>query len=137
MHNYSVALRICGKDLDLAEVSATLKLNPTQTRLIGQPRSPKSVWLESMWEYEARPGEDKIFWNSLEDGLRQVVAVFVSRKSGLRKYQRRFKVFLWCGHFSSSFDGGPTLSPTMLKALSGLGVQLILETHFSGEPSVE
>src|SRR6266404_6171659 len=57
MHTYSVALRISGTDLDLADVSAKLRLTRTQTRGIGQPRSPNSVWPESMWKYEVRPGE--------------------------------------------------------------------------------
>ena len=137
MHSYSVALRIGGTDLDVAEVSATLRLKPTQTRLIGQPRSAKSVWPESMWEYEVRPGKDKVVWDSLEDGLRKVLSAFASRKRALRKYQRRFKVFLWCGHFSSSFGGGPILSPVILKALGDLGVELVLETYFSDEPHTE
>jgi len=137
MHSYTVALRISGADLDLAEVSKTLRLKPTQTRLIGQPRSAKSVWPESMWEYEVRPGKDKVRWDSLEDGLRKVVSVFVSRKRSLRKYQRRFKVFLWCGHFSSSFGGGPTLSPIVLRALGDFRVELILETYFSDKPHTE
>jgi hypothetical protein len=56
MHTYSVALRISGTDLDVDEVSAKLRLKPTQTRVIGQPRySDKSVWSESMWEYEYDP----------------------------------------------------------------------------------
>ena len=137
MHSYSVALRISGTDLDVAEVSATLRLKPTQTRLIGQPRSTKSVWPESTWEYEVRPRKDEVVWDSLEDGLQKVLSAFVSRKRALRKYQRRFKVFLWCGHFSSSFGGGPTLSPLVLKALGDLGVELILATYFSEEPQTE
>jgi hypothetical protein len=43
-------------------------------------------------------------------------------------------VFLWCGDFSSSFGGGPRLSPQILKALGDFGVELILETYFSDEP---
>jgi hypothetical protein len=135
MHSYSVALRISGTGLELGEVSATLRLKPTQTRLIGQPRSAKSVWPDSMWEYEVRPDNDKVVWDSLEEGLQKIASTFGSRKRALRKYQRRFKVFLWCGHFSSSFDGGPTLSPPMLKALAELGVELILHTHFCDEPN--
>jgi hypothetical protein len=137
MHTYSVALRICGADLDLTDISAKLGLNPTQTRIIGQPRSPKSVWPESMWEYEVWPGQDVVMWDSLEDGLRSLVSAFASCKEELRKYQQRYNVSLWCGHFSSSFNGGPVLSPTILKALGDFGVELILETYFSEEPHVE
>jgi hypothetical protein len=136
MHTYFVALRISGIDLDLADVSAKLRLEPTQTRVIGQPRSPNSVWDESMWEYEVRSGEGKVEWESLEDGLQTVISAFVSRKSELWNYRQRHKVFLWCGHFSSSFSGGPTLSPQILKALGDFGVELILDTYFH-DPDTE
>jgi hypothetical protein len=137
MHTYSVALRISGTDLDLADISAKLRLKPTQTRVIGQPRSPNSVWPESMWEYEVRPGEGKIVWDSLEDGLHTVISAFVSRESELHNYRQRYKVFLWCGHFSSSFCGGPTLSPQTLRALADFGVELILDTYSSCDPDTE
>ncbi len=138
MHTYSVALRICGAELDAAEVSANLKLKSTQTRVIGQPRfSTNSVWDESMWEYEVRPTKDKVVWDSLEDGLRAIFAAFVSREEALRKYQQRYKVFLWCGHFSTSFCGGPTFSPRLLKELADFGVELILDSYFSDEPEAK
>jgi len=125
MHTYSVALRISGTDLDLAEVSGTLKLKATQTRVKGQPRySSDFLWPESMWEYEVRPAEGPM-WDSLEDGLRTVISAFVAHQKELRNYQQRYKVFLWCGDFSSSFGGGPTLSPQILKALGDFGVQLM------------
>jgi hypothetical protein len=86
MHTYSVALRISGTDLDVDEVSAKLRLKPTQTRVIGQPRySDKSVWSESMWEYDVRPSEGKVVWDSLEDGLRTLLSAFVSREVELRE----------------------------------------------------
>jgi hypothetical protein len=138
MHTYSVALRISGTDLDVDEVSAKLRLKPTQTRVIGQRRfSTNSVWDESMWEYEVRPAEGKVVWDSLEDGLQAVLSAFGSCDKEVRNYQQRYRVFLWCGHFSSSFSGGPTLSPQILKALGDFGVELILDTLFSDEPDAE
>lgn len=138
MHTYSVALRIRGTDLDLAEVSDRLKLKPTQTRVKGQPRSSSDdVWRESVWEYEVRPGDGKPDWDSLEDGLQTVISAFASREGELRNFQQRYKVFLWCGHFSSSFDGGPTLPPQILKALADFGVELILDSYSSCDPDVE
>jgi hypothetical protein len=137
MHTYSVALRISETDLDLADISAKLRLKPTQTRVIGRPRSPNSVWPESMWEYEVRPGEGKVVWDSLEDGLQTVISAFVSREGELRNCWQRCKVFLWCGHFSGSFCGRPTLSPQILKALADFGVELILDTYSSYNPDTE
>jgi hypothetical protein len=68
------------------------------------------VWDESMWEYEVRPNRNrKRDWSSLElePGLTKIASAFRSRKRLLRNYQRRFKVCIFCGHFSSSFNGGP------------------------------
>jgi hypothetical protein len=90
-----------------------------------------------MWEYEVRPGEGKVVWDSLEDGLQTLISVFGSRERELRNYQQRYKVFLWCGHFSSSFCGGPTLSPQILSALANFGVELILDTYASDGPDGE
>ena len=90
-----------------------------------------------MWEYEVRPGDGKTVWDSLEDGVQTVISAFVSREGELRNFQQRYKVFLWCGHFSSSFCGGPTLSPQILKALADFGVELILDTYSSYDPDAE
>jgi hypothetical protein len=130
MHQYSVALRISGAKLDPAEVTARLGRTPTQVRIAGQPRTDKSVWDESMWEYEVRP-EGKTVWSSLEEGLRTLLSAFQSSNQILEHYQRNFHVFLWCGHFSSSFGGGPTFSSTLLKQLGDFGVQLYLDAFFS------
>ncbi len=131
MHEYSVALRIRGAKLDPTEVTTRLHLAPTQVRIAGQPRpGGKSVWAESMWEYEVLP-EGKTAWPSLEEGLRTLLSAFQSLNATLEHYCRDFHVFLWCGHFSSSFDGGPTFSSMLLKQLGDFGVELYLDTYFS------
>lgn len=131
MHRYLVSLRISCGDLDPFTITSGLGLEPTQTRTKGQPRGPKSVWDESMWEYEAKPTNGEREWCSLEQGLKSILSTFASRQRTLREYQQRFKVFLFCGHFTSSFDGGPTLSPSMLEQLGKFGVELFLDTYCS------
>jgi hypothetical protein len=133
MHEYDVALRISGKTLDVTEVTSTLGLKPTQIRIAGQRRSEKSVWDESMWEYRVLSSK-RMPWSSLEKGLDRIVSIFRPHQKLLRQYQRRFRVQLFCGHFSSSFDGGPTFSPPLLKVLGNFGVELFLDTYFSDEP---
>jgi hypothetical protein len=51
----------------------------------------------------------------------------------LREYQQRFDVCLFCGHFTSNFDGGPTFSPSLLEELGDFGVELFLDTYHSAE----
>jgi hypothetical protein len=131
MHTYSVALRITGSKLDVSEVSARLGLQPTQTQLFRQPEGIQ------LWIYQVRPEGEKVNWDSLEEGLRKLISVFAGREKELHSYQRENEVFLWCGHFSSSFNGGPTLSPQILKALGDFGVELILDTYVSSDDDEE
>ncbi|MCU1333854.1 MAG: hypothetical protein JWM08_2846 [Candidatus Angelobacter sp.] len=130
MHEYSVALRISGLDLNPAKVTANLGLTPTQVRAAGQRRSDNTVWGHSMWEYATQP---ETLWPSLEDGLKALLSTFQTRIEALRHYQKDFQVILWCGHFSSSFDGGPTLSSAILKQLGDFGVELYIDTYASEE----
>jgi hypothetical protein len=110
-------------------------MEPTQVRIKGQARpGGKSVWDESMWEYEPTPSGGDREWRTLEEGLRAVISLFASRQQLLRDYQQRFRVFVFCGHFTSSFNGGPTFAPSLLKELGDFGVELFLDTYCSGEP---
>lgn len=137
MHSYLISLRITGEDLDHKRVSADLGIEPTQIRIRGQPRpGSKSVWRDTMWEYEVRPSSGKD-WDSLEQGLKKIALRFQPQKEILRRYQQQFKVELFCGHFSSGFNGGPTLSPEILKQLGEFGVEVSLDTYSSADSSDE
>jgi hypothetical protein len=135
MHEYSIALRISGTELNPVEITTNLELIPTQVRNRGERRSDKSNWAESMWEYAAR-GNGETFWSSLEEGLDALLLDFQRRIDAVRHYQKTFDVALWCGHFSSSFDGGPLLSPALLKRLGEFGVALYIDTYFFEEPNL-
>jgi len=134
MHSYLVSLRISGKTLDPSIITSELGIEPTQVRIKGQPRpGGSSAWDESMWEYEAKGSNGGRDWPSLEQGLQALLSMFASRRTTLQEYQQRFKVSLFCGHFTSSFDGGPTLSPSLLEELADFGVELFLDTYYSGK----
>ena len=134
MHSYLVSLRISGQTLKPSTITSELGMEPTQIRIKGQPRpGGGSTWDESLWEYEAKASDGRPDWHSLEEGLQTLVSAFASRQTTLREYQQRFKVSLFCGHFTSSFDGGPTLSPSLLEVLADFGVELFLDTYRSGE----
>jgi len=130
MHSYLVSLRISGKAFDPSDVTKDLSIEPTQVRIAGEPRpGGKSVWEESMWEYEARPTTGEIEWLTLEAGLRELLSSFSNCVEKLRVYQRLNEVCIFCGHFSDSFNGGPSLSPALLKSLGDFGVELFLDTY--------
>jgi len=46
------------------------------------------------------------------------------------EYKQRYSVEFWCGHFQSSFDGGPRLSAQLMRRLSDFGVDLYIDNYF-------
>ncbi len=136
MHRYTVELRIVGTDLDPEQVTNDLGILATRIRRKGEPRSKTSKWAESTWAFEVLPpGQDD--WSSLEDGLNALLGVAFPIRSRLGQYSATNRIFLWCGHFTSSFDGGPVLTPKLLKSLADMGVELILETHCVNDSEAE
>jgi hypothetical protein len=127
LHEYTVALRISGERLDIDALTRQLRVQPTQIVKVGDVRrgspSKKAIWSHEVFSQAGTS------WTSLEDGLMALIAVFEPRKQAIELLQQEFEVFLWCGHFSSSFDGGPQLSPHAFKALASLGVTLYLDTY--------
>lgn len=130
MHKYTVSLRIASAELDVAQVTKELGLSPTQTRSVGDRKNGIAVWDKALWEFEVHP-QGRSDWDSLEEGLATLLKIFDAHEDALRKYGEKHEVFIWCGHFSSSFDGGPHLSAGILSALGNFGVPLWLDTYSS------
>jgi len=134
---YKVCLRICGQGLDTYEVTSELGVDPTKVIRTGDKGvlgpAPIPVW---MWEARTDSGSEK--WNELEAGLQRVISVFGNRSEALQKLQLRWEVLLFCGYFTDEL-GGPTFSPSILKGLGALGVELFLDTYLyeSGEQAVD
>lgn len=132
MHSYTVSLRIESPTLDTAQITKELKLTPTQTRAAGGRRSRQTVWQKGLWELEVVP-EGGAHWDSLEAGFSRVIDTFSSHRSLLQEYRAKHDVYLWVGHFSSSFSGGPRLSAEVLKALGDFGVPVWMDTYFADD----
>jgi hypothetical protein len=139
MHSYTVSLRIESPTLDVSNVTKDLGIAPTQTRAAGQYRSPTSVFEEALWEFEVVPEKidfavedrpDWPQWKSLEAAFKKLLSVFSNHASILEKYGEHHEIYLWVGHFTSSFGGGPRLSAEILKALGDFGIPVWVETHF-------
>jgi len=132
MHTFTVALRISGRSLDAIKATKDLGITPTQTRIAGERRGANSTWDETMWEWETHPdnGGD---WHSLEQGLAVLLNVFIPKRETLQKYRQEHSVYIWCGHFSSSFDDGPRFSAELLKSLGDFGTEFWIDTYFHSE----
>ena len=134
MHEYTVEFRIHGRDLVPSAMTKALGLDPAQVRNAGDRRGTNTLWEEALWAYDGYPASfGNKTWGSLEDGLRFVLEKLWPVKDKIDSYKPKFKMILWCGHFYSSFNGGPTLSPDLLKLLGEFGVELFIDNHYSEE----
>lgn len=143
MHSYTVSLRIESAKLDTSRVTEELGITPWQTRFVGQYRGPTSVWSEALWEFEVAPEQPDVApenwphwaqWESLEKAFEKLLSIFAPHAKRIQSYKQDHKVYIWVGHFSSSFDGGPRLSAEILKALGDFGVPVWVDTHFIEDP---
>jgi hypothetical protein len=134
-HDYTVELRFSGDTLDPLEISKRLNLQPSNTRTGLSTRSKGRVWTP-MWGYNGHDLTDfQLEWPSLEQGLRFLLLRLTPLRGTLAELSTEFKGIWWCGHFQSSFDGGPTLTPSLLKELANIGIPLYIDNYFSGDAS--
>lgn len=138
MHEYTIEFRIHGTDLDVSSVTDSLELEPSLVRRVGDIRGKTTRWEEAMWSYDGFPASgSRKSWSSLEEGLRFLLEKLWPQREMIDSYRDKYKVTLWCGHFQSSADGGPTLSPEILQRLGDFGVELYLDNYFSDDSSSE
>lgn len=132
-HIYTVQLRFSGDQLEPSEVSDRLNLLPSNafSQLKNESASRKR---RPYWAYNGQ-GEVgfQLEWACLEDGLKFLFKILDSRKEEIVALSRQFDGLWWCGHFQSSFDGGPTLSPKLLTEIGSYGISLNIDNYFSDE----
>lgn len=127
-HTYSVEFRILGKDLDPSVITKELGLDPCQVRKAGTRKGSK-VYEQAMWAFDGNAEESE--WETLEKGLAFVLDELWPQKSKIGSMKSKYELIWWCGHFQNSNDGGPTLSPELLKRLGEFGVPLFIDNYFS------
>lgn len=134
MHEYTVEFRIVGAELVPASVTQDLGLEPCTVREAGERRYGGTVWGQGTWGYDGLSDRTKS-WASLEDGLHFLLDKLEPLRSQIDKYKEKYEALFWCGHFQSSFDGGPTLSAKLMRRLGEFGVEVYIDTHFFDESS--
>lgn len=131
-HRYSVQFRISG-DIVPDEVTRHLGLQPNEIRLAGALIHGRRME-ESLWSYSGAP--EGVFvqeWQILEDGISYMLDKLLPKKELIRYYTDNYSTILWCGHFQSSFDGGPTFSRSLLSKLADFDVPVFIDNYFSDE----
>lgn len=132
MHSYSIQLRIFGSELDPEYVTNFLAIRPDLIRLKGDARGRNGTWEESLWSYGGgEVGAPE--WAGLEEGLLELMRQLWAKKDLICLLAQKFEVIWWCGHFQSSFDGGPIFSVELMRKLTEFGVPLYLDNYFYSE----
>jgi hypothetical protein len=131
-HTYTVELRIFSRTLDPSAITRELGIAPSAVRLPGSVRSDGRA-LDAMWVFNgARTGAaPPPEWSSLEEGLTALVDKLWPSREAIAGYRSAARVIWWCGNFQTSFDGGPSLSPSLLKKLGEFGAELFIDNYFS------
>ena len=131
MHAYTVELRISGAELVPATVTQALGLEPSSVRQVGERRGEGKLWDQALWGYNGFPSGTPKSWASLEDGLTFLLDRLEPLHNQIDNYRQNHDVVFWCGHFQSSFDGGPTLSARLMRRLADFGVDLYIDNYFA------
>ncbi|MBV9573780.1 MAG: DUF4279 domain-containing protein [Acidobacteriales bacterium] len=132
VHSYLVELTIAGDSIDELALSQQIGLEATRFFKKGEERSPGRIMERSLWSLEVLPDNGKE-WLSLEEGLMCLVGKLTPARNHLKELAAEYDVFISCGHFYSSFGGGPTLSPKMLELLAQFGVSLRISDYWGEE----
>jgi hypothetical protein len=131
-----VELNIAGDSIDEQALSRQIGLEATRFFKKGEEKSPGRVRKQSVWSLEVLPADGKE-WLSLEDGLTCLLGKLMPAKDSLKKIATEYDVAFSCGHFYSSFGGGPTLSPKLLEQLALFGLKLRISDYWGDEEGKE
>ena len=131
MHEYSVELRISGAQLVPEDITQSLGVAPSLAREVGERKSEGRIWQEGLWAYNGLPADAQTCWGSLEEGLTFLLDRLEPLSTQIQSYKQNYDLVIWCGHFQSSFDGGPTLSPKLMRRLADFGVDLYIDNYYS------
>jgi|JI6StandDraft_1071083.scaffolds.fasta_scaffold509469_1 hypothetical protein len=131
MHKYTIQLRVFGNSMNPDEVTDLLGICPFLIQHRGESRGQANIFKESLWAYAGDLDEEgrSREWDSIEDGVRHIAAR-ISHKDSFYKIVSQNSAIWWCGHFQSSFDGGPTLSLQFIKFLAEFGVPVFIDNYF-------
>lgn len=131
-HTYSVQFRISGINLNPSIVTEKLGIEPCQVREVSKSGIYKRK-RTPFWAYDGFSvmSDHTREWRSLDDGLFLLLGTLMPKRDLIISNFSEFDMYWWCGHFQSSFDGGPMFSVKLLKELADFSVPLYLDNYFS------
>lgn len=132
-----VEFRVSGVELTPASITQALGLEASLVRELDERKGEGRVWKEALWSYNGFPADTPKTWPSIEDGLIFLLDRLEPLRSQIESLKQKWEVLFWCGHFQSSFDGGPVLSASLLRRLADFGLDLYIDNYFEESATEE
>ncbi len=127
-HLYTVEIRFWGEALVAEEITQRLNLQPSMVREKKGGQGGKQVM--PTWGYNGHGNSNfQPEWKSLDHGLDFLICCLMPSREVLSEISKSISAIWWCGHFQTSFDGGPTLSPSTLIKLSKFKIPFFLDCY--------
>ena len=126
----SVSLRVQGDELDPAEITRALGVQPDFSARKGEPRASRAgtvIQRTGMWTRGVRQGAAPA-WD-LESAVRTLLADLPTDLGVWRELARRHKLDVFCGLFMASENQGTDLSAATLLALGERGLMLRFDVY--------
>jgi hypothetical protein len=123
-----VSLRIAGEELDPAEVTRLLGIEPSSSQIKGQELPSKTrvrIAKFGQWCLKATPAKP-------EDMNGQVAEILECLTSDLQVWKglsERFEIDLFCGWFMGESNEGVGISPKVLLSLGERGIELSVDLY--------
>jgi hypothetical protein len=116
-----------------SEISEQLGVKPSYSTSCGGVKKIGAAEREE-WIYDGSERDGyREEWNSLDDALIFILSSVENFRDRLSQVLDEAEGIWWCGHFQSSFDGGPQLLPLTLRRLGEYNLPLFIDTYFSPE----
>jgi len=126
-------LRIVGKDLEPADITARLGITPSESFRRGDIRSQKGVWRHGFWSLTS---EDQVFSTDLALHIAWLLDKLEPVQLQLQALREDpgIGADVFCFWASDTGSGGIEFSPTLLGRLAALNLVLGLDIYMSNEP---
>ena len=129
-HHYTVELRFSGDSLDMERISREMMLEPSTSLLPSMTATGRRRG--AVWGYDGYGEEGFVErWSSLEEGLAFLFDKLDAKIRTIRELSKDYESIWWCGHFQSSFDGGPRFGIDIIGGLHKFGIPIFIDNYFS------
>jgi len=130
-HEYFVELRLYADSLTPSEITRYLCLQPTNSS-DGRAVRRDGTSVRPFWGYGPLDEDGcPVKWESLEQGLDFLLGCIAPVRTKILEISQSVAGIWWCGHFQTSFDGGPTLSSNVLAEIASYGLPLFIDNYFT------